>query len=102
MLSTCRVLVKNLKGSGFNVPVSETARLGNIFMSSFLREKWLPTKVMGLFVGVPWPEIIMKHSVYIQVRFGSKQLDLVWVQGKLIRLGQRNHEQRHYQPGPIS
>ena len=26
----------------------------------------------------------MKHSVYIQVRFGSKQSDLVWVWGKLI------------------
>ena len=53
MLSTCRVLVKNLKGSDFNVPVSETARLGNIFMSSFLREKCPPPKVMGLFVDVP-------------------------------------------------
>ena len=67
MLSTCRVLVKNLKGSEFNVPVSETARLGNIFMSSFLKREIF----MGLFVGVPWPEIIMKHSVYIQVCFGS-------------------------------
>ena len=71
MLSTCRVLVKNLKGSEFNVPVSETARLGNIFMSSFLKREMPPPKVMGLFVGVPWPEIIMKRTVYVQVRFGS-------------------------------
>ena len=71
MLSTCRVLVKNLKGSEFNVTVSETASLGNIFMSSFFKIEIAPPKVMGLFVGVPWPEIIMKHSVYIQVRFGS-------------------------------
>ena len=72
MLSTYWVLVKNLKGYEFNVPVSETARLGNIFMSSFLKRGIHPTKkVMGLFVGVPWPEIIMKHSVYIKVRFGS-------------------------------
>ena len=71
MLSTCRVLVKNLKGSEFNVPVSETASLGNIFMSSFLREKWPPKKLWVLFMGVPWPEILMKHSVYIQGRFGS-------------------------------
>ena len=55
----------------FDVPVSETARLGNIFMSSFFKREMAPQKVMGLFVGVPWPEIIMKHSVYIQVRFGS-------------------------------
>ena len=27
----------------------------------------------------------MKHSAYIQVRFGSKQSDLVWVRGRLIR-----------------
>ena len=44
----------------------------------------------------------MKHSVYIQVRFGSKQSDLVWVRGKLIRPEQRNNEQRHYQPDPVS
>ena len=31
-----------------------------------------PPQVMGLFVGVPWPEIIMKHSVYIQVRKETK------------------------------
>ena len=72
MLSTCRVLVKNLKGSEFNLPVSETARLEIIFMSSFLKREMTPPKnVMGLFVGVPWPEIIMKYSVYIQVRFWS-------------------------------
>ena len=34
-LSTCWVLVKNSKVSEFNVPVSETARLEIIFMSSF-------------------------------------------------------------------
>ena len=53
MLSTYRVLIKNLKGSEFNVPVSETASLGNIFMSSFFKRKMAPKKVMGLFVGVP-------------------------------------------------
>ena len=57
---------------------------------------------MGLFVGVSWLELIMKHSVYIQVHFGSKQLDLVWVRGKLIRPEQRNNDQRHYQPDPVS
>ena len=40
-------------------------------MSSFFNREMTPPQVMGLFVGVPWPEIIMKHSVYIQVRFGS-------------------------------
>ena len=70
-VSTCWVLVKNLKGSEFNVPVSETNTLGNIFMSSFFKREMAPQKVIGLLVGVPWPEIIMKHSVYIQVRFGS-------------------------------
>ena len=34
-LSACQVLVRNFKGSEFNVPVSETASLGNNFMSSF-------------------------------------------------------------------
>ena len=71
MLSTCRVLVKNLKGYEFNVSVSETARLENIFMSTFLKREMAPPKVMGLFVGIPCPEIMMKHSVYIQVHFGS-------------------------------
>ena len=85
MLSTCRVLVKNLKGSEFNVPVSETARIGNILMSSFFKREilWVYSWVSHK------PEIIMKHSVYIQVRFGSKQLDLVWVRGKLIGPEQR-------------
>ena len=35
VLSTRQVLVRNLKGSEFNVPVSETASLGNKFMSIF-------------------------------------------------------------------
>ena len=68
MLSTCRVLVKNLKGFEFNVPVSKTASQGNIFFKREIAPKKL---FVGLFVGVPWPEIIMKHSVYIQLRFGS-------------------------------
>ena len=82
MLSTCRVLVQNLNESEFNVPVSETARLDIIFLSSLLeREMTPPQKVMGLFVGAPWPEIIMKHSVYIQVQavrlsLGSRKVDL--------------------------
>ena len=41
VLSTCQ----NSKGSEFNVPVSETASLGTNFMSSFLRENWLPKKL---------------------------------------------------------
>ena len=40
----------------------------------------------------------MKHSVYIQVHFGSKESDLVWVRGKLIRPEQSNNEKRYYQP----
>ena len=44
----------------------------------------------------------MKQSVYIQVCFGSKRSDLVWVWGKLIRPEQRNNKQRHYQPDPVS
>ena len=87
--------------SEFNVPVLETARLGNIFMTIFL-ERNGPPNVMVLFEGVPCPEIIMKHFVYIQVRFGSKQSDLLWVRGMLIRPEQRNNEQRHYQPDPVS
>ena len=53
MSSTCQVLVKNLKGFEFNVPVSEMASLGNNFMSSFFKREMAPQKVMGLFVGVP-------------------------------------------------
>ena len=44
----------------------------------------------------------MKHSVYIHVRFGSKESDLVWVRGKLIRPEQINNEQQYYQPDPVS
>ena len=44
---------QNLKGSEFNVPVSETASLGTNFMSSFFKRELAPQKVMGLFVGVP-------------------------------------------------
>ena len=102
MLSTCQVLVKNLKGSEFNVPVSETASLGNILCPVFLREKWLPRKLWVYSWVSHKPEIIMKHSVYKQVHFGSKQPDLVWVRGKLIRPGQRNNEHRQYQPDPVS
>ena len=81
MLSTCRVLVKNLKGPDLISNISETARLEYILIKREMATK----KVMGLFVGVPWLEIIMKHSACIQVRFGSWQLDLVWVRGQLIR-----------------
>ena len=101
MLSTCQVLVKNLKGSEFNVPVSETASLRNIFMSSLFKREMAPPKVMGLFVAVPLA-INETFCIYIQVHFGSKQSDLVWVRGKLIRPEQRHNEQRHYQPHPVS
>ena len=53
MLSTCRVLVKNLKGSEFNVPVSKTASLGNIFMSSFFKEINGSPKSYGFIRGCP-------------------------------------------------
>ena len=45
VLSTCRVLFKNLKGSKFYAPVSETARLEIIFMSSFFKRKMTPQKL---------------------------------------------------------
>ena len=51
MLSTCRVLVKNLKGSEFNVSVSETVRLEIIFMSSFLKREITPQKSHGFIRG---------------------------------------------------
>ena len=51
-LSTRRVLVKNLKGSEFNVPVSETARLENTFISTFLkREMALPKVILAVSLG---------------------------------------------------
>ena len=51
---SCRVLVKNLKGSEFNVPESETARLGNIFMSIFFfKERNGPPKCYGFIRGCP-------------------------------------------------
>ena len=55
MLSTCWVLVKNLKGPEFNVPVSETARLENIFMSTFLKREMPPPpkKSYGFIRGCP-------------------------------------------------
>ena len=53
MLSTCRVLVKNLKGSEFNVHVSETARLENIFMSTFLKREMATKKSYGFIHGCP-------------------------------------------------
>ena len=65
MLSTCQVLVKNLKGSEFNVPASETVSLGNIFMSSFFKREMAPKKVMGLFVGVPLAGNNNETLVYI-------------------------------------
>ena len=65
MLSTCWVLVKKLKGSEFNVHISEMARLENIFMCTFLKRE-MATKIMSLFVGVPWLEI-MKYSVCVCV-----------------------------------
>ena len=54
MLGTCRVLVKNLKRSEFNVPVSETARLGNIFMSNFFKREMAPSKIYELIRGCPF------------------------------------------------
>ena len=53
MLNSCRVRVKNLKGSEFNVPVSETARLGNIFMFMFLKERNGSPKSYGFIRGCP-------------------------------------------------
>ena len=81
MLSTCWVLVKNLKGSEFNVPVSETASLGNIFMSSFLREKCPSPKVMALFVGVP---LAGNNNEAFCIYTGA-----FWVQAVRLSLGSR-------------
>ena len=53
MFSTCQVLVRNLKGSEFNVTVSETTRLGKYFILFFFKREMAPKKVIGLFVGVP-------------------------------------------------
>ena len=54
MLITCRVLVKNLKGSEFNVPVSETVRLGIIFMFIFfLKREMAPHQSYGFIRGCP-------------------------------------------------
>ena len=44
---------QNLKGSEFNVPLSETASLGNIFMSSFFKERNGPQKSYGFIHGCP-------------------------------------------------
>ena len=52
MLSTCRVLVKNLKESGFNVHVLEAARLENTFMSTFLKRE-MAIKSYGFIRGYP-------------------------------------------------
>ena len=53
VLSTCQVLVKNLKGSEFNVPASETASRGNNFMSSFFKERTGSQKSYGFIRGCP-------------------------------------------------
>ena len=53
VLSTCQILVKNLKGSEFNVPASETASLGNNFMSSFFKRELAPQKIYGFIRGCP-------------------------------------------------
>ena len=65
---SCRVLVKK----GLNLMSMYWRRPGwKIFLCPlFLKREMATKKVMGLFMGVPWPEIIMKHSVYIQVCFG--------------------------------
>ena len=47
VLSTCQ----NLKGSEFNVPVSETASLGTNFMSSFFKERIGSPKSYGFIRG---------------------------------------------------
>ena len=102
VLSTYQVLVKNLKGSEFNVPVSETTSLGNNFMSSFFKRELAPKKVMGLFVCVPIAGNNNETFCIYTGAFWVRESDLVWVRGKLIWPGQRNNEQRHYQPDPVS
>ena len=89
VLSTCQ----NLKGSEFNVPVSETASLGTNFMSSFFKRVLAPQKVMGLFVGVPLAGNNNETFCIYTGAFWVRESDLVWVRRELIRPGQRNNEQ---------
>ena len=98
VLSTCQ----NLKGSEFNVPVSETASLGTNFMSSFFKRELAPQKVMGLFVGVPLAGNNNETFCIYTGAFWVRESDLVWVRRELVRPGQGNNEQRHYQPDPVS
>ena len=80
MLSTCRVLVKNLKGSEFNVPVSETASLGNIFMSIFLERNGSP-KSYGFIRGCP---LAGNNNEIFYIYTGA-----FWVQAVRLSLGSR-------------
>ena len=81
MLSTCWVLVKNSKGSEFNVPVSEMASLGNNFMSNFFKREMAPKKVIGLFVGVSLPR---NNNETFCIYTGA-----FWVQAVRLSLGLR-------------
>ena len=102
VLSTCQVLVRNLKGSEFNVLVSETASLGNNFMSRFFKRELAPKKVMGLFVGVPLAGNNNETFCIYTGAFWVRESDIVWVRRELIRPRQGNNEQRHYQRDPVS
>ena len=82
VLSTCQVLVKNLKGSEFNVPVSETAILGNNFMSIFFKRELAPKKVICLFVGVPLAGTNNETFCIYTGAFWVQESDLVWIRGK--------------------
>ena len=88
----CRVLVKNLKGSEFNVHVSETARLENIFMSTFFKERNSPPpKSYGFICGYPLAGnnnetfCIYAGAFWIQavrLSLGSRKVDLTRTRNK--------------------
>ena len=71
MLSTCRVQVKNLKGSEFNVPVAETARL-EIILCPVFKERNDTSKSYGFIRGCPLARNNNEtFCIYIQVHLGS-------------------------------
>ena len=57
---------------------------------------------MGLFVGVLLAGNNNETFCIYTGAFWVQESDLVWVPGKLFGPGQRNKEQRHYQPDPVS
>lgn len=56
-------------------------------MSTFFKERNGHEKVMGLFVGVPCPEMMKEDSAYIRERFGSRQLVRLSLGSRKVDLG---------------